>query len=193
VPSNDCAFFQVMGPAALPPSPSRRASLVFLQTLFPYLMERASKRAAAQGLALANSEPAAETAPAVIHFPEAGRENENAADRIFRDADEANRPSESGGRVSGFGVREIEEERLEGRRRSGGGTSISEQGELGGTRRRWFAGGLGEPGNVGGAVRARLRGTWMNFLRWWPTVSLGGLGLRVWGDGFGKVMAYGVR
>jgi hypothetical protein len=137
-------------------------------------MERASKRAAAQGLALADSEPSSERAPAAIRFPEAGREAESAADRLFQDADEANGPSETGGRVSGFGIREIEEERLEGRQENGGGTSISEQDELGATRRRWFAGGLGEPGIVGRAVvRARLRGTWMSFLRWWPTVSLG--------------------
>ncbi|BBM96948.1 peroxin-10 [Marchantia polymorpha subsp. ruderalis] len=53
-----CDIVQVAGVPGLPATPARRTLLVFYQTVLPYLAERLSSRAAAQGMALgAEDEP----------------------------------------------------------------------------------------------------------------------------------------
>jgi len=51
-----CDISQVVVSSKLPATPARRTLLVFYQTVFPYLMERLSSRAAARGMALTNQE-----------------------------------------------------------------------------------------------------------------------------------------
>ncbi|GAQ83940.1 peroxin 10 [Klebsormidium nitens] len=159
-----CDIRQVFGPAALPPTSGRRASLVFLQTLFPYLMERASKRVAARGLAMSDSDVSQTFSPShpVSESRTPLSENEgDAAAGLFQDAEDANEPSEEGssgrpgpsesGRGSGTQVGEIEEE---------SGISV----RWTGVHERRV-----EVSEVWRGRRMRLGVTWLNFVRWWPT------------------------
>lgn len=51
-----CDISQVVTSSNLPPTPARRMLLVFVQNALPYIMERISARAAAQGMSLATQE-----------------------------------------------------------------------------------------------------------------------------------------
>lgn len=135
-------------------------------------MERASKRVAAQGLALADSDTPRDansdtllnvppsTEANLDHPPNVSPPSWDASADLFRSAEDANTPLVtplSGGPAR---VQEIEEE--------GGGREQSGESLRESIYRRHFALVVRDPGGV---VRALLRRSWMNFTRWWPTVS----------------------